>query len=293
MELVLENVTKSYKGKPAVDAVSLEITHGVWGLLGANGAGKTTLMRMIAGILKPDNGRIAYDGIPIDVLQDAYRAVFGYLPQEFGFYPEFTVRDYLEYMSALKGLPANRAGERISELMEVLSLTQVERKQIRKLSGGMKRRVGIAQALLNRPEVLLLDEPTSGLDPGERIRFRNLISGFARDRIVLISTHIVPDVEYIASNIVIMKEGRIAALGTSEELSKRMQGRVFSSVIRPEELAQYERNVRIVNIRSLEGNLLEIRYLSDRNPFPGTVACSPGLEDVYLEMFPKEGNVSC
>ena len=289
MELLLDHVTKNYKDKKAVNDVCLELTPGIWGLLGANGAGKTTLMRMIAGILKPDTGQICYDGIPIDVLQESYRSVFGYLPQEFGFYPEFTVRDYLEYMSALKGIPSADARKKINELLERMTLKEVEKKQIRKLSGGMKRRVGIAQALLNDPEVLLLDEPTSGLDPGERIRFRNLISEFAQDKIVLISTHIVPDVEYMASRIVIMKDGRIIADGSSEELSEKMQNRVFTAVIGVDELHHYERAVRIVNIRNLGNSMLELRYLSDQNPFPDAETCIPHLEDYYLQMFPEEG----
>jgi ABC-2 type transport system ATP-binding protein len=244
---------------------------------------------MIAGILKPDSGQVCYDEIPIDVLQESYRSIFGYLPQEFGFYPEFTVRDYLEYMSALKGISSADAREKINELLERLTLKEVEKKQIRKLSGGMKRRVGIAQALLNEPEVLLLDEPTSGLDPGERIRFRNLISEFAQDKIVLISTHIVPDVEYMASRIIIMKDGRIIADGSSEELSEKMQNRVFTAMIRVDELHHYEHAVRIVNIRNVGNNMLELRYLSDHNPFPEAEVCAPHLEDYYLHMFPEEG----
>ena len=195
MELTMDALTKDYQQKRAVDGVSLSLTPGVWGLLGANGAGKTTLMRMIIGILKPTAGEVRYDGVPTAALGERYRDVLGYLPQEFGFYPEFTVSDYLEYMAALKGLTARDAKRRIDELLVTLTLSDVRKKKIVKLSGGMKRRVGIAQALLNDPEVLILDEPTSGLDPGERVRFRNLLSEFAQNRIVLISTHIVPDVE--------------------------------------------------------------------------------------------------
>lgn len=187
MELCIEHITKKFRDIVAVDDISLRITPGVWGLLGANGAGKTTLMRMIAGIMKPSSGKILYDGIPINQLKEKYRDVFGYLPQEFGFYPEFTVKDYLEYVSVLKGLDAKESKCRIHELMERLTLSAVRNKKIAKLSGGMKRRVGIAQALLNDPEILILDEPTSGLDPGERVHFRNLLSEFAHDRIVLIS----------------------------------------------------------------------------------------------------------
>ena len=216
MELCIEHITKKFRDIVAVDDISLRITPGVWGLLGANGAGKTTLMRMIAGIMKPSSGKILYDGIPINQLKEKYRDVFGYLPQEFGFYPEFTVKDYLEYVSVLKGLDAKESKCRIHELMERLTLSAVRNKKIAKLSGGMKRRVGIAQALLNDPEILILDEPTSGLDPGERVHFRNLLSEFAHDRIVLISTHIVPDVEYIANQNAVMKEGRLIAKGTTE-----------------------------------------------------------------------------
>lgn len=220
MELTMEHLTKRFKDMTAVNDVSLQITPGVWGLLGANGAGKTTLMRMIAGIMKPTFGEIRYDGIPISELKESYRDVFGYLPQEFGFYPEFTVQDYLEYVAVLKGLTEKDKRRRIDELLEQMTLSHVKHKKISKLSGGMKRRVGIAQALLNEPEILILDEPTSGLDPGERVRFRNLLSEFAHDRIVLISTHIVSDVEYIATQNAVMKDGKLLAKGTTEELVK-------------------------------------------------------------------------
>ena len=220
MELYIENVSKQFNDKKAVDNISLRITPGVWGLLGANGAGKTTLMRIIAGIMKPTSGKVIYDGIPIETLQESYRDIFGYLPQEFGFYPEFTVVDYLEYVAALKGLSPQNTKRKIDELLSKLTLADVRHKKISKLSGGMKRRVGIAQALLNEPEILILDEPTSGLDPGERVRFRNLLSEFAHDRIVLISTHIVSDVEYIATQNAVMKDGKLIATGTTEELVK-------------------------------------------------------------------------
>lgn len=289
MELKIEHVTKVFRDKTAVNDVSLTLTNGIWGLLGANGAGKTTLMRMIAGISQPDQGTVCYDGIPIGILKGAYRSVFGYLPQEFGYYPEFTVRDYLEYMSVLKGLPVKTAKAKIDHLMHELSLTEIQRKKIRKLSGGMKRRVGIAQALLNDPEVLLLDEPTSGLDPGERIRFRNLISQFAQERIVLISTHIVPDVEYITSENIIMKNGEIISVGSSDELAAKMKDRVFSSVIPLSQLPIYEQMYRIINIRNIERGQVEIRFLTDRPKPEGSCGCDPRLEDYYLWLFPEEG----
>lgn len=287
MNLSIEQVSKQYKDKKAVQGVSLRLTHGVWGLLGANGAGKTTLMRMVAGLLKPDAGRVTYDGIPIEVLKGRYRDIFGYLPQEFGFYPEFRVQDYLEYVAALKGLPAKRAKEKIDRLLEQLTLAEVGKKKISKLSGGMKRRVGIAQALLNDPKVLLLDEPTSGLDPGERIHLRNLISEFARERIVLISTHIVSDVEYIATRNAIMKDGRLVAEGTTEELIRLVEGKVWSSRVPTEELPALERRLRIINLRNEEEGMVSIRYLGDM-PLDGNgVREKERLEDLYLWLFPQ------
>lgn len=289
MELYIDHVTKDFKDKRAVDDVTLRITPGVWGLLGANGAGKTTLMRMIAGISKPNSGEILYDGLSIQKLGSAYREIFGYLPQDFGFYPEFTVQDYLEYMSALKGLDKAYAKRKISELLERLSLTEVRRKKISKLSGGMRRRAGIAQALLNDPEMLVLDEPTSGLDPGERIRFRKLISEFAHDRIVLISTHIVPDVEYIAAENAIMKNGGILAVGTSEELVSQIENKVWTTVAPIQELSKLEQKLRIVNLRNLENSAVEIRYLADKPYSPTCKKATPHLEDLYLWLFPQEG----
>lgn len=271
-----------------MDDVSLHITPGVWGLLGANGAGKTTLMRMIAGIMKPSAGKILYDGIPISHLKEKYRDVFGYLPQEFGFYPEFTVKDYLEYVSVLKGLNTKESKRKINELMEQLTLSHVRNKKIAKLSGGMKRRVGIAQALLNDPEVLILDEPTSGLDPGERVRFRNLLSEFAHDRIVLISTHIVPDVEYIATQNAVMKDGRLLAKGTTEELVKMIDGKVWTALIPMDCLPEYEHKLQIVNLRNEENNQISIRYLAEEPYTDNSQPATPHLEDLYLWMFPQE-----
>lgn len=290
MELVIENISKYYKDKRAVDDVSLCITPGVWGLLGANGAGKTTLMRIIAGIMKPDSGRILYNGVPIEILKEAYRDVFGYLPQEFGFYPEFTVADYLEYVAALKGLTVKETKRKVEELLERLTLSDVRNKKIVKLSGGMKRRVGIAQALLNDPEVLLLDEPTSGLDPGERVRFRNLLSEFAKDRIVLISTHIVPDVEYIAARNAVMKDGKFVAIGTTEELVRLVEGKVWSCTIPITALPEYERRLKIVNLKNEDADHASIRYLAEKPIVDSSIHSvqeEARLEDMYLWLFPE------
>lgn len=288
MELFVEHLSKQFKDLTAVDDVSLRITPGVWGLLGANGAGKTTLMRMIAGIMNPSSGRILYDGIPISELKESYRDVFGYLPQEFGFYPEFTVKDYLEYVAVLKGLTNQDSRRRIGELLEQMTLSHVRNKKIRKLSGGMKRRVGIAQALLNEPEILILDEPTSGLDPGERVRFRNLLSEFAHDRIVLISTHIVSDVEYIATQNAVMKDGKLLAQGTTEELVKLVAGKVWTAQIPMNRLSAYEHRLQIVNIRNEDDRRISIRYLADAPYTEDSEPAAPHLEDLYLWLFPQE-----
>lgn len=288
MELCMEHVSKQFKDITAVDDVSLHITPGVWGLLGANGAGKTTLMRMIAGIMTPSCGEIFYDGIPIRELKESYRDVFGYLPQEFGFYPEFTVKDYLEYVAVLKGLTPKDSKRRIHELLEQMTLSHVRNKKIIKLSGGMKRRVGIAQALLNEPEVLILDEPTSGLDPGERVRFRNLLSEFAHDRIVLISTHIVSDVEYIATQNAVMKGGKLIARGTTEELVRLVEGKIWTAQIPMNRLPEYERKLQIVNVRNEDAGQISIRYLAAEPYIEDSIPASPHLEDLYLWMFPQK-----
>ena len=288
MELTIQELTKNYKKKIAVDHVSQTLTPGIWGLLGANGAGKTTLIRMLAGILTPTSGEVRYDDISIAVLGEAYRDVLGYLPQSFGFYPEFKVTDYLQYMAALKGLPRREASSKIEELLHTLNLADVRNMQIRKLSGGMQRRVGIAQALLNDPDVLILDEPTSGLDPGERIHFRNILSEFAQQRIVLISTHIVSDVEYIAIRNIIMKDGRFIANGTTDELIRTMEGKVWQSVVPTEQLPKYEQTTRIVNVRNEGGGNASVRYVANTPNVPESSPSEPRLEDLYLWLFREE-----
>ena len=288
MKLEIRHVTKRYRDKMAAADVSLTLTAGVWGLLGANGAGKTTLMRMLAGILRPTEGQILCDGVEIGALGAAYREKLGYLPQEFGFYPEFTVQDYLEYMAALKGLPRAEAARQIDALLERVSLAEVRRKKIVKLSGGMKRRVGIAQALLNDPEILILDEPTAGLDPGERVRFRNLLSEFAQDRIVLISTHIVSDVEYIAAENAVMKDGKIIAVDTTEGLVQQIEGKVWQGSAPAEELPRWEHRLQVVNLRNEPDGTVTLRYLAEAPQLPGSIPAQPRLEDLYLWLFPEE-----
>lgn len=288
MELTITNLKKQFKDKTAVDDVSLNLTPGVWGLLGANGAGKTTLMRMIADILNPTSGKISYDGEDIHTMGEAYRNRFGFLPQDFGFFQDFTVKDYLEYIAALKAVPARETRKKIDGLLDILTLSDVKSKKIVKLSGGMKRRVGIAQAMLNDPEILIMDEPTAGLDPGERVRFRNFISEFSQGRIVLISTHIVSDIEYISTQNAMMKNGKIVDVGTTDELVKLVVGKVWTCKVPADKMPMYEMQLRVINQRSEGDNQVSLRYLADEAKTSDSVMAPPRLEDLYLWLFPQD-----
>lgn len=289
MELKIEHISKRFKDKTAVDDVSLTLTTGVWGLLGANGAGKTTLMRVIADIMTPSSGTISFNGKDIHKMGAEYRNIFGFLPQDFGYSRDFTVKDYLEYVAALKDVPHKETTKKINHLLDILTLSDVKEKKIAKLSGGMKRRVGIAQAMLNDPKILVMDEPTAGLDPGERVRFRNFISEFSHDRIVLISTHIVSDIEYIATRNAIMKEGKIVDVGTTNELVKQIEGKVWSCVVPAEKMIEYEMRLHIINQRNEDNDRISIRYLAEQSAIDGSVTATPRLEDLYLWLFPQGG----
>lgn len=216
MELIIDRLTKQYKNKIAVDRFSITMKPGVYGLLGANGAGKTTLMRMICGILKPTGGTVTFDGM--DASMEEYRRMLGYLPQDFGYYPSFTGLDFLVYMGVLKGMTKSRAKKRSQELIELVGLKDMEKKKIRTYSGGMKQRLGIAQALLGNPRLIVLDEPTAGLDPKERVRFRELIAELGKKNIVILSTHIVSDIDKIADRILLMKNGQLIFSGPREDI---------------------------------------------------------------------------
>lgn len=281
MELKMTELSKTFKNVRAVDAVSCTLGVGVYGLLGANGAGKTTLMRMLCTLLNPDVGGITLDGRDIFSLGSDYRRILGYLPQDFGYYPDFTVNDYLMYIASIKGLPTALAKRRRAELLEQVGLTAVAGKKMKKLSGGMKRRAGIAQAMLNDPKILVLDEPTAGLDPKERIRFRNLISELAAEKLVLLSTHIVSDVEQIAKEILLMKQGRLLMQGTTAELLATMTGAVWNCTVPQAGLEAFIRGHRVVNIRTVAGGA-ELRVISREKPAADAAAASPGLEDVFF-----------
>lgn len=284
----LSAVEKKFRDRTAVKKTDLCLESGVYGLLGENGAGKTTLMRMICGVMKPTGGRIRCDGIEIGQLGRAYRRLLGYLPQDFGYYGEFSARRFLRYMAALKAMPQDRAERRIDEMLDLVDLAPFQKQKLKTFSGGMLRRIGIAQALLNDPEILILDEPTAGLDPRERVRFRNIISSLGKERTVVLSTHIVSDVDYIADQIMIMKHGEIAAEGTAQELTWSAGKIAWKCVTGEEEAERLGGRFTVSNIRHLE-NGVELRIVSDRRPAPDAEALEPTLEDIYLYLTGEKG----
>lgn len=285
MQLILDRLTKQYKNKIAVDRLSIILQPGVYGLLGANGAGKTTLMRMLCGILKPTSGEVSFNGI--DVSSEDYRDVLGYLPQEFGYYPGFTAQDFLLYMASLKGIPKKRAEQKVSELLELVSLLDVKDKKIKTFSGGMKQRLGIAQALLNNPKILILDEPTAGLDPKERVRFRNLISKLGSDRIILLSTHIVSDVEYIAGTILVMRNGQLVQQGSMEDIIQVIHDKVWECSVSRALADELTASYPVINMRN-EENSIFLRLICDQAPCEKAVSVPATLEDLYLYYFKGE-----
>lgn len=280
-ELELVDIQKSFKEKMAVHNVSMSLKSGIYGLLGENGAGKTTLMRMICGILEPTQGYVLCDGMNIQKMGGAYRSLLGYLPQDFGYYEDFSAERFLYYMAALKAMPEDYAKNRIEELLEIVDLTAVKKKKLKTFSGGMIRRVGIAQALLNNPEILILDEPTSGLDPKERVRFRNIISSLGKNRIIILSTHIVSDIEYIADQIIIMKKGKIIRTGTETELSGDVKDCVWKCLVTEKEAMELNEKFIVSNLKN-QGNLVELRIVSNEKPVEDAKRVEVTLEDVYL-----------
>lgn len=284
MELKFSNLTKEFGQFRAVNEVSYTMKNGVYGLLGVNGAGKTTLMRMLTTLMKPTSGQITWDEQEIFEMDGKYRKLLGYLPQDFGFYPDFSVYDYLMYIAALKGIRPAVAKQRVKELLKQVGLIKARHKKMKTLSGGMKRRAGIAQAMLNDPRILILDEPTAGLDPSERIRFRNLISELSEDRIVLLSTHIVSDVEYIANEILLMQDGQLTMSGTSEEVIASMPEQVWTFHVPKAQIEAYLKSYKVANVKTVPGGA-ELRVLSPVRPNSSAVEVEPTLEDVFLYYF--------
>lgn len=291
MELSLDRLSKQYGSKIAVDNISTTLTPGVYGLLGANGAGKTTLMRMLCGILEPSSGEVFFNDREITSMGASYRNILGYLPQDFGYYPNYTAMEFMLYMAALKGIPNHIAVKRIKKLLSTVDLSHVASKRIKTFSGGMKQRVGIAQALLNNPKILILDEPTAGLDPKERVRFRNLLSEYAGDKIVILSTHIVSDIEAIADEVLLMKKGRIVQRGTVWDLIQKAEGKVWELTVSPREVQHWQAKTTVANLRHEGGNVV-LRIISNTRPSPSAIQCEASLEDLYLCYFPTdEGGV--
>ena len=284
MELTISDLTKDFGSFRAVDQVTFTMHSGVYGLLGVNGAGKTTLMRMLTTLIPPTGGEIRWDGQDVFRMDSAYRKLLGYLPQDFGYYPDFSIYDYLMYIASIKGIRPAAAKQRALRLLKQVGLSQAGHKKMKTLSGGMKRRVGIAQAMLNDPKILILDEPTAGIDPNERIRFRNLISELSEERIVLLSTHIVSDIEYIASEILLMKDGRITLSGTAEEVIASMPERVWLFSVPREQVDRYLADYRVSNLKTTPAGAT-LRVLSAECPAIGAVETAATLEDVFLHYF--------
>jgi ABC-2 type transport system ATP-binding protein len=288
VELSIDRLTKQFDNLLAVDRVSAKLTPGVYGLLGANGAGKTTLMRLICNILSPTSGEVTYNGKSISKLGESYRDILGYLPQNFGYYPNFTAMKFMLYIASLKGLPSRLARERSKKLLIEVGLSEVCNKKIKTFSGGMKQRLGIAQAMLNVPEILVLDEPTAGLDPKERVRFRNLISELSRDKIVILSTHIVSDVAYIANEILMMKKGQLIHKGTRLELLSNIDGKVWECNLPQGQAENIEEKYTVINA-TYTGKQVHLRIVADNCPVDGAIKVEANLEDLYLYYFGEEG----
>lgn len=286
-KLDIKNISKTYKKGTvkALDDFSVTLTPGVYGLLGPNGAGKSTLMNIITNNLNSDSGKVLYNDEDIKKLGKNYRTVLGYMPQQQGLYDDFTLNRFLWYMSALKGLKKKEAKDKITSLLDTVNLTGSAHKKLGGFSGGMKQRALIAQALLNDPKILILDEPTAGIDPKERIRIRNFISEIAEDKIVLISTHVVSDIEFIAKEIILLKQGKLVSHDTCPNLVSEIENKVVEVEIDREELKYYQDNYRVSNLYH-NGEKIVVRLVTDNPPENHySKIVKPTLEDLYLYVF--------
>lgn len=290
-EIVIKGLNKSYGKKRALRNVDMRIERGMFGLLGRNGAGKTTLMKVLSTLLEKDSGKVKVCGIPVEHAAEI-RKITGYLPQEFSMYPNMKVYEAMDYLGVLSGLTKAQRKERIPLLLERVNLSDNAGTRVRALSGGMKRRLGIAQAILHDPKVLIVDEPTAGLDPEERVRFRNLLSEIAEDRIVILSTHIVGDVEATCEEIAVIDQGRILFRGTVEELLSLVEGRVYRAEVSRKELDRIRSSYTVTSMITL-GNNVKVRFLADTQPFHGAQHCDAGVEDAYMYLMKGEGENPC
>lgn len=287
MELVVKDLSKSFASKKVVNEINYTFENGVYGLLGANGAGKTTFMKMLSGLLQPSTGSILIDKINKNTMGEMYYDLIGYLPQEYGYYPEFTAINYLKYIATIKGINKNGIQKRVNEVLSIVSLESNKNVKIKTFSGGMKRRLGIAQAIINNPKILILDEPTAGLDPKERNKFRNLLSELSENRIILLSTHIVSDIESIARNILIMKEGNIISKGSVEELLKAINNFVWKVNLPYNEADQVVKEYLVSNQKNYS-DYIELRIISEYPPHYSAVRIDPTLEDLFIFYFNEE-----
>ena len=282
--LTLNNVSKNFGKFTAVENISLNMDNGLYALLAPNGAGKTTIIKMITTLLNPTEGEILHDGVNIKTMGAAYRELLGYLPQDFGYYKNNTPKQYLSYLAALKGVPKKETAEKIDYLLEMVGLSENADKKMRKFSGGMIQRVGIAQAMLNDPKILILDEPTAGLDPKERVRFRNIISVLSKDRIVILSTHIVSDIESIANQVILIRDKHIYKMDSVANICNELSGKVFEMQVSDKEYAQMEEKYIILSARQEKG-YMTIRVFDeadDGTDNDNKISVSPNLEDVFL-----------
>lgn len=284
MKLSVSNLSKTFTNKKAVDQFSYDFENGIYGLLGPNGSGKSTLMRMLCDILKPTDGSITLDGVKTHDLDDEFRNILGYLPQDFGYYPQFTAYDFLMYFAALKGYNNKEAKSKVEEVLQMVSLVDVKKHKIKTFSGGMKQRLGIAQALLNDPKILIVDEPTAGLDPKERNKFKNILARCAKDKIVILSTHIVSDVENIANKIIIMKDGKNFMHGTRDALLTNIKDKVFTLPCTNEQIDELKDSITITGMTPIEAGV-QLRVVGDIPLNENMHKEVPTLEDLYLLIF--------
>jgi ABC-type multidrug transport system ATPase subunit len=279
MEIKVEKLIRAYGKKRAIDEIDFILPKGVYGLLGDNGAGKSTLMRILVAIDHQTSGKVTFNGKDIFHMNDDYRKLVGYIPQDFEVYPAFTATEYLEYMGALKGLSKKELKYKVPEVLQFVNLEKVANKKVKTFSGGMKRRVGIAQAIINDPKILIFDEPTAGLDPHERIRFSNIISEMGEDKIILFSTHIISDIEAITTNVIILNQGKIKEKGNVQNMLSEIKEKVFTEEMDREQLTSFKKEHLIVRTRQ-EENFVNVRYLGEKRP--DAIVCEPTLEDYYI-----------